>query len=250
METKLILAVVFLASGLIQGLTGFGFGMVSMSLAPLVIDIKQANILVTILILLNSLFVTWRMRHAIDFRKVLPIFLGAIIGVPVGVYLLKILQPSIIKTILGVVLISFSSYSLLRKENIKYIGRRWAFPTGIVSGISTGLINIGGPPVIIYTYYQKWDKDSIKATLITFFTMGSIYKVAILLFSKLVTLEVIKMSGILLPIMYLGAFLGFVLFEKANREQMRKITFSILVFLGLLLLFKGITASFLVNGLR
>ena len=170
MEIKLLLSVIFLLSGFVMGLTGFGFGMVAMSLSPLLIDVKQANVLVTILALLNCLFVAWRMRHAIDLKKVFPIFLGAIIGVPIGVYLLKILPPEIIKFILGIILVTFSTYSIFRKESARYIRRWWGVPIGILSGILNGIINMGGPPVIIYTYYQRWDKDSIKATLITYFT--------------------------------------------------------------------------------
>jgi len=238
MEVKLILALVFLLAGFVQGLTGFGFGMVAMSLSPLLIDIKQANVLVTILSLLNCLFVTWSVRHAVDVKKILPIFLGALFGVPIGVYLLKVLQPKTINIILGAILIGFSTYSIFRKESIRRIGKRWAFPIGILSGILNGVINMGGPPVIIYTYYKNWDKDSIKATLISYFGMCSAYKVVVLLLSKFVTLEIIKMGGIFLPIVYAGAFLGFVWFERVNKEQMRKITFSILICLGLLLILK------------
>jgi uncharacterized membrane protein YfcA len=68
--------------------------------------------------------------------------------------------------------------------------------------------------------------------------MCAAYKVIVLLLSKFVTLEILKMSGILLPIVCFGAFLGFVWFEKVNKEQMRKITFSILICLGLLLILK------------
>lgn len=238
MEIKYLLAIVFLLAGFIQGLTGFGFGMVAMSISPLLIDIKQANVLVTILALFNCLFVTWSVRHAVDFKKILPIFLGALLGVPIGVYLLKVLQPHIIKIILGVILIVFSTYSIFKKESVGRIGKRWGIPIGILSGILNGLIQMGGPPVIIYTYYQNWDKDSIKATLITYFAMCAAYKLVVLLLSKFVTLEILKMSGILLPIVCFGTFLGFVWFEKVNKEQMRKITFSILICLGLLLILK------------
>jgi len=238
MEIKYLLAVVFLLAGFIQGLTGFGFGMVAMSFAPMFINIKQANVLVTILALFNGLFVIWTVRHAVDFKKIVPIVLGAFLGVPIGVYLLKVLQPEIIKIILGIILISFSTYSIFRKDSTRRVGKLWVVPVGILSGILDGLIHMGGPPVIIYTYYQNWDKDSIKATLITYFTMSAAYKVFVLLLSKLVNLEILQMGGILLPIVYCGAFLGFLWFARVNQEQMRKITFSLLICLGLLLLFK------------
>jgi uncharacterized membrane protein YfcA len=239
MEIRYLLAVVFLLAGFIQGLTGFGFGMVAMSLSPMLIDIKQANVLVTVLALFNCLFVTWSVRHAVDFKKILPIFFGAFLGVPIGVYLLQILQPRTIKIILGTILIVFSIYSIFRTGNPKgYIRKTWGVPIGILSGILNGLIHMGGPPVIIYTYYQNWDKDVIKATLITYFAMSAAYKVFILLLSKLVTLKILQMGGILLPIVYSGAFLGFLWFARMNQEQMRKITFSLLICLGLLMLFK------------
>lgn len=239
MEFKLTLAIIFLISGFIHGLAGFGFGMVSMSLLPFFIDIKQANVLVTILALLTCLLIMWRMRHVVDFRKVLPIFFGAMVGIPIGVNLLKIMQPKILKIILGTILITFSIYSIFfKKENFRIIKKRWAFPIGIFGGIFNGLINMGGPPVIIYTHYQKWNKDDIKATLITYFAMCSTYKLGVLLLAKLVTWEIIEMSGIFFPIVALGAFLGAIWFDKVNKEQMRKITFSILIFLGLLLLLK------------
>ena len=238
MEIKYLLAVVFLLAGFLQGLTGFGFGMVAMSLSPFLLDIKQANVLVTILALFNCLFVTWSVRHAVDFKKILPMFLGALPGIPIGVYLLKILQPKTIKIILGIILIGFSTYSIFRKESTRRIGKRWSVPMGMLGGILNGLIHMGGPPVIIYTYYQNWDKDSIKATLITYFAMGAAYKLVVLLLSKFVTFEIVKTSGILLPIVYFGAFLGFIWFARVNKRQMRKITFSILICLGWLLILK------------
>lgn len=238
MEIKYLLAVVFLLAGFLQGLTGFGFGMVAMSLSPFLLDIKQANVLVTILALFNCLFVTWSVRHAVDFKKILPMFLGALLGIPIGVYLLKVLQPKTIKIILGIILIGFSTYSILKKESTRRIGKRWGVPMGMLGGILNGLIHMGGPPVIIYTYYQDWDKDSIKATLITYFAMGAAYKLVVLLLSKFVTFEIVKTSGILLPIVYFGAFLGFIWFARVNKEQMRKITFSILICLGWLLILK------------
>src|SRR3954466_10685154 len=76
-------------AGFVQGLTGFGFGLVSMSLMPLVISVKQAAAISTIFSLLAT--VTTFIRHYRDYqwRLGLVFLICVCIGVPVGVYFLS-----------------------------------------------------------------------------------------------------------------------------------------------------------------
>ncbi|RKY01414.1 hypothetical protein DRP77_09745, partial [Candidatus Poribacteria bacterium] len=187
----------------------------------------------------NNFFVLWSVRDSLSFRRIYPLLIGAAFGIPVGVYLLKALDAVLIKRGLGAVLILFSSYSLLKRgeAGIK-IGRVWALPAGVVSGVLNGLINMGGPPVIIYTYHKGWDKRSVKAALTLYFTVMSLYKIPVLTGMGLVTWRAVKLMLLLIPIIFAGALIGFTLFERVNRETMRRITYSLLLGLGITLLFR------------
>src|SRR5204863_3690091 len=82
------LALALVCAGFVQGLTGFGFGLVSMSLMPLVIGVKQAAAMSTVFSLLAT--VTTFIRHSREYnwRLGLVFLLSVWVGVPVGVYFL------------------------------------------------------------------------------------------------------------------------------------------------------------------
>ena len=234
------IGLILLVAGFIQGLTGFGFGMVAMSLMPLLVDVKFASILIALLSTVNNFLVLWSVRRSVNLRNVLFIFLGGAMGIPVGVYLLKTLDAALIKRMLGTVLVIFSSYSLLRRGEPKLrIGEIWAVPMGICSGVLNGIINMGGPPVIIYTYHKGWDKKVVKATMVFYFCVLSTYKIGLFVAARMISGEILKLSLILIPIMFLGTGLGFPIFERINREGMRRITFTLLLILGVILILRA-----------
>src|SRR5947199_10127628 len=72
-------------AGFVQGLTGFGFGLVSMSLMPLFMNIKEAAAISTVFSLLAT--ITTFIRHAQDYnwRLGFIFLLSVCLGVPVGV---------------------------------------------------------------------------------------------------------------------------------------------------------------------
>jgi hypothetical protein len=233
------LGLILFAAGFIQGLTGFGFGMVAMSLTPIFVDVKFASIFIALLCAVNNFFVLWSVRKAVSLRRVFLIFLGGAIGIPIGIYLLKTLDAGLIKKMLGIVLVGFSGYSLLRRgESELRLGRIWAMPMGILSGVLNGIINMGGPPVIIYTYHKGWDKRVVKAALVLYFTVMSAYKVGLLVAARMISTGMLKLSLILIPIMFIGTVLGFPIFERINKEGMRRITFGLLLVLGVLLILR------------
>ena len=233
------IGLILLVAGFIQGLTGFGFGMVAMSLTPLLVDVKFASILIALLSTVNNFLVLWSVRRSVNLRNVLFIFLGGVMGIPIGVYLLKTLDAALIKRILGTVLVVFSGYSLARRGEPKFrIGEIWAVPMGICSGVLNGIINMGGPPVIIYTYHKGWDKRVVKATMVFYFCVLSTYKISLFVAARMISGEILKLSLILIPIMFLGTGLGFPIFERINREGMRRITFILLLVLGVILILR------------
>ena len=105
----LFLAFGLTCAGFVQGLTGFGFGLVSMSLLPLVIGIKQAAAISTIFSLLAT--VTTFIRHYRDYnwRLGLLFIASMCVGVPIGVYFLD----------------RSSEWLLFRRAAVRARVRRW-----------------------------------------------------------------------------------------------------------------------------
>src|SRR5882757_5694112 len=93
------------AAGFVQGLTGFGFGIVSIALLPLVLDVRQAAAISTVYTLLVAMITFLRNRGHYDWRLGFPFFIGCCLGVPLGVYFLAKVDPRILLRVLGLVMV-------------------------------------------------------------------------------------------------------------------------------------------------
>src|SRR5205085_4086488 len=94
-------------------LDAFG-GMVAASIWLFALPPAQTTTLIVAYALLVQGFATWRLRDAIDYKRLLPFVLGSAIGIPAGVFMLEIVRPAYIRTAVGVLLIAFSLYNLTR----------------------------------------------------------------------------------------------------------------------------------------
>jgi uncharacterized membrane protein YfcA len=58
----------------------------------------------------------WKLRRSIKLARLLPFLLGAVVGVPIGVKLLHWTSPATLRVSIGIVLILFSLYNLMRPQ--------------------------------------------------------------------------------------------------------------------------------------
>jgi uncharacterized membrane protein YfcA len=81
-------------AGFAQGLTGFGFGLVAISLLPLMMNLKEATALTALLNLVVCSMTFYSLRRHYHWRRGWGLIVGASLGVPLGVYML-ISRPNI-----------------------------------------------------------------------------------------------------------------------------------------------------------
>ena len=106
-----VLLAVLLAS-LVQGTSGFGFGLVTMAILPLVLDVKEAVAVVAILGLGTAgLLLCLHWRH-LDPRKFLPLLLGGVAAAPFGVAFLAEVPVALVTRVLGVALVAYAAHGL------------------------------------------------------------------------------------------------------------------------------------------
>jgi len=164
---------VFLLAGLVQGVTGFGSALVAIPLLCLVIDIKTAVPLCTLSGLIITTTMVLQLRKDVDRRKIMPLCISAIPGIFIGATLLKTVDSSTIRFLLGVFLVVYSIYSLAVRPRPRKLHPAWGWFAGFSSGAIGAAFSAGGPPTIIYTMLNNWSKDEMKATLTGFFMVNS-----------------------------------------------------------------------------
>ena len=234
------LNLVIFAATFVGGLSGFGTGIVAMGVLPLVISIKVANPLVTIVsaAIFGALSVfAWR---EIDWKTVLRLLAGAALGIPLGIYGLVALEERVLLVGLGIFILAYVAYALFLQERLRLrVGPRWGFPAGLIGGTISGALNAGGPPIVIYCSALQLDKRHLKATLQAYFAFMGLYKLPLFWAAGLFTAELGRLLASITPFAAAGTVLGMLAFGKLSDRWFRLVVLALLAFAALLLLVKS-----------
>jgi uncharacterized membrane protein YfcA len=232
MEVYIYLTIVALLAGFIQGLSGFGSVLLSLPLMVLFLDIREAIPLVNLMGVILSVMLIVQLRAHWDWGKIMPLLAGALPGIPVGVYLLKRMDPAHVQIILGLVLVAYAVYGLLFRLPIGRLGGSWAYLFGFFAGGLGGAISASGPSVIVYTSLQAWTKDQIKVTLQGFFIISGLLIGVFHAANGLTTDGVIRNFLVSIPTLLLGTWIGSMLYGRFKEQSYRRVMLILLGALG------------------
>src|SRR6202047_4118141 len=86
---------------LVAGLSGFAFGLVASSIWLYILTPLQTATLIIAFGLIVQGYSVWKLRHALDWKRLAPFVLGAALGVPVGVSILTWANPAHVRICVG-----------------------------------------------------------------------------------------------------------------------------------------------------
>jgi uncharacterized membrane protein YfcA len=237
-ELPLFLLATF-AGAFVAGLSGFAFGLVAASLWLYVLTPLQSASLIVGFGLLVQGYSVWKLRAAIDWRRLWPFMIGAVAGVPVGVSLLTWADPKSVRIAVGAILIAYSLYAFLRPQLkvAAVVPPAADIAVGFVNGLLGGLTGLAGIVITIWCNLRGLPKDLQRATFqpvaVVVFVMA-----ALLLGARgSLTLETAKLFVLGLPFLFAGTWLGLKLFGRINEATFRKIVLALLFVSGGALLF-------------
>lgn len=220
-------------SGFVQSVTGFGFGLVSMSLLPLVLGFNDAYTMVAILnLVVCTMTLVNNIRHY-RWREGLGLLIGSCLAVPVGFYAMVHLQSYWMLRGLGLLICLFTLSDLLMSRTRPLrISERYDLLMGAISGGLSGAFNAGGPPAVIYAYSQSWSKEHTVALLQVVFGTSSIIRLFMVHSSGLLRDELLRIGLVAMLPLILAIYIGTSILHRIKRERLRFIVFVFLFLIG------------------
>jgi uncharacterized protein len=236
-ELPIFLVATF-AGALVAGLSGFAFGLVAASIWLYILTPLQTATLIFGFGLIVQGYSVWKLRRALDWKKLWPFLLGAALGVPVGVSILTWASPSHVRIGVGAFLIFYSLYALFRPaiHPVKAGGAAADAGVGFLNGVLGGITGLAGILVTIWCGLRGWPKDVQR-------TVFQPVAVAIFLMSALwigakgaITADIVKLFLIGLPVLFAGTWLGLKLFGRLDEAAFRKVVLGLLLASGVVLI--------------
>ena len=231
-EIYYVIFIVFIAS-IIRGFNGFGFSAICISGFSFILPAIEIVPIILALEVVISIFMVPYIWKKIDWRFVFEILLGIIIGSPIGLYLLKYLNPQTTHLSVCLFIIFFSILLMKGFSNQKINNNYGKFFTGIVSGTINGLTTLGGMPVALFLLITSIQPAVIRGSLAALFFLTDIYAFVLSFISGIVDMTTIYRIIPLIIILPIGVFIGNKFFVKSKEETYRKVVFYFLIIISI-----------------
>jgi uncharacterized protein len=231
-EIYYIIFIVFIGS-IIRGFNGFGFSAICISGFSFILPAIEIVPIILALEVVISIFMVPYVWKKIDWGFVFKILLGIIVGSPIGLYLLKYLNPQTTHLSICLLIIFFSILLMKGFSNQKINNNYGKFFTGIFSGTLNGLTTLGGMPVVLFLLITSIQPAVIRGSLAALFFLTDMYAFILSFFSGIVDMTTIYRVIPLIIILPLGVFIGNKFFIKSKEETYRKVVFYFLIIISI-----------------
>ena len=226
------IALIVFGAALMQALFGFGFGLISVPLMILFIDLPTAVVTATAVSTV-SCGIQWFESRAIEARQIsVRLVVSALFGMPFGLWLLVNLDARPMKAVLGVVVLigvvlSVKGFDLRRMPVL------FDYSMGVFAGVLSTATSTNGPPVVFLLHSRQYSPQDFRAVLNRVFTILNFLTLLTFFFAGQLTPDVIRLSALAIPVMLVGVYLGTKARSQINPDQFRSLVVALLFATGL-----------------
>jgi hypothetical protein len=231
--TPLLVVAIVAFAVLIRSVWGFGDGMLALPLLAVVIGLDQAA---PMMAMLSGVIAIWLLRERpelVETGTILRLLVGAIPGVPLGLYVLVGLPTQWAHAVLGTILTGFSLWSLSGRKARGGRASIWLdLGFGVLAGATSTAFDIAGPPMLIYAAVRGWSSDELRVNLQAVFLPLSILTLGGHAMAGLWNVEILRLAAYSLPVVILGLWVGPWLRERVGRFGGDRIVYGLILLLG------------------
>ncbi len=229
-EIIIFAVVVAFAAATVQSVTGFGFSLTLVPLLAVAWEPKEAVPVAVLLSLATNVALLTDVRGEVTVRRLPGLYLGLLVGVPLGVLFLERVDADTLQITVGAVV--FAATILLYAQPSIDAGHdafALRFGAGALGGALGGATSMGGPPVVLYLLGREKQIDRYRATILAYFLPSGIYALTVLVIVGRVNVDTLTIAGAALPAVIAGILTGGWLRTHLNPERFRRAVVGVLI---------------------
>ncbi|WP_243895792.1 sulfite exporter TauE/SafE family protein [Paenibacillus sp. F411] len=223
---------VIVLAGFIQGLTSFGFALITLPFLAQLVPLTEAVPLVVILSLCTNLVIFTQTRDFIDLRSIWLLILCSVLAAPLGTKLLLVVEAGLLKAVSGAVIVVAAGLLLAGRSYPIRRERLGMVPVGILTGLLNGSISMSGPPVVLFLSNQGVDKQVFRANLNVYGILLNLVTISTFVYSGLITEAVLLQTAWYIPCLLIGVLIGLKAVRRLNEQRFKRFALGFILISG------------------
>jgi uncharacterized protein len=173
-SAEIVVVAVFFLATLVRATLGFGEALIAVPLLAFALPVEIVAPIATLISITVAAVVTARNWRQIHLRSAVTLVLTSVIGIPIGLLMLRRVPEPIVKSTLGALVAAFAVFSLANRRPRQLTGDRFAWLFGVSAGVLGGAYGMNGPPLVVYGTLRGWTPERFRATLQGYFLPASV----------------------------------------------------------------------------
>src|SRR6185436_4343973 len=238
MSEMWILAIGAAIAGLVQGISGFAFAMVAMSIWVWTLDPILAAPMAVFGGWFGQVMSAIRIRRGLQIHLLWPYLLGAAIGIPIGQQLLPYLNPNQFKLVLGSLLVICCSAMLATASlpKVTHGGKAADAGVGLLGGVMAPLSGFSGLAPALWASLRGYNKDEHRAVIQNYNLIVLSATLASNVYYARLTRDHLPQMGVVAGALILPAIWGSKIYVGMSAAAFRKTVLWLLVLAGVTML--------------
>jgi uncharacterized membrane protein YfcA len=225
--------IIILAASTLQTSTGFGFSIMATPFLLVIFEPAEAIQINLILSLVISIALMRNISKDIDYGILKRLIAGSLAGLPIGMVIFLIIDIDRLKLIVSLMIVALTIMLIFRFRISQ--NKRRDLATGGLSGTFTTSMGMPGPPLLLYFSGTDTQKAKLRGTTLAFYLFIYFFSLVIQIIFAGTNKTAWISSGLALPLVFIGLFLGQIWFKKIHQKAFRVVIHCLLLFTGVYL---------------
>ncbi len=218
--TSLDFGYIFLAA-LLVGFTKTsvgGVGILAVLLMALAIPGKASPGVLLPMLIVADIFAVIYYRRNCQWSILLKILPMTAVGIFIGYLIVDVIPQDVFEKVIGGIILAMLLMGLILERYKQGFAKSglWTYIVGAIAGVVTMIANAAGPVFGIFLLQMGLNKADFVGTRSWYFLLLNIFKIPFSANLGLITAESLKLNLLFVPVIFLGAWVGFRVLKLIN----------------------------------
>lgn len=235
----------YLTIGLAALIVGFtktsvgGVGILAIVLMAIAIPGKGSPGVLLPMLLLGDIFAVIYYHRECQWKILFKVFPLTAVGIVIGFLSVNAIPSDIFERVLGIIILTMLFLEIGMSHRGKKIEGGFFVTSviGIMAGIATMIANAAGPIFGIYLLQMGLTKEEFVGTRSWFFLIVNLFKLPFSAGLGLITVDTLKLDLMFVPVILLGAYIGFRVLKLINIKVFKRFIRAAVVVAAIRLIF-------------